>query len=61
MSGERTQNLIELEEFYEKNKSLRMDSYLISKTIIVILTMSHSDSIVSELKRNSEDGLQKAT
>ncbi len=54
-------NLIKLEEFYEKNKSLRLDSYLIIKTIFIILTVSHSDSIVSELKRNSEDGLQKAT
>ena len=43
-------DLIELEEFYEKNKSFKMDGYLILKTIIIMLTANHSDSIVIDLK-----------
>ncbi|OGU32842.1 MAG: hypothetical protein A2057_11620 [Ignavibacteria bacterium GWA2_35_9] len=47
--GERregTANLIELEEFYEKEKSLLLDMRITLRTIFVLLTASHSDSIL---------------
>ena len=47
--GERregTANLIELEEFYEKEKSLLLDMKITLRTIFVLLTASHSDSIL---------------
>jgi O-antigen biosynthesis protein WbqP len=39
-------NLIENDEYYERNKSLIMDIKLILKSIVVLLTASHSDSIL---------------
>jgi len=43
---EGTANLIELEEFYEKEKSLLLDMKITLRTILVLLTASHSDSIL---------------
>ena len=43
---EGTANLIELEEFYEKEKSLLLDMKITLRTIFVLLTASHSDSIL---------------
>ena len=39
-------NLIENDEYYERNKSLIMDLKLILKSVVVLLTASHSDSIL---------------
>jgi lipopolysaccharide/colanic/teichoic acid biosynthesis glycosyltransferase len=41
-------NLIELDELYEKRKNLLLDLTLLLKTIPLIFTSNHSDSIVSQ-------------
>ena len=41
-----TENLIELEENYEKQKSFHLDLKIILKSILIVLTASHSDSII---------------
>lgn len=41
-----SQNLIELDENYEKQKSFRLDAKIILKSILIVLTASHSDSII---------------
>jgi lipopolysaccharide/colanic/teichoic acid biosynthesis glycosyltransferase len=41
-------NLIELEEYYEKNKSLQFDIFLIFMTIPIVLFAKHSDAIVGK-------------
>ncbi len=41
-------NLIELDELYEKRKNLLLDLTLLVKTIPLIFTSNHSDSIVSQ-------------
>ncbi len=55
--GERTKgisNLIELDEKYEKEKSILFDLKIISKTLFVFLTASHSDSIITEKNQNGK-------
>lgn len=47
-------NLIELDEFYEKNESLLLDMKITLKTIIVMLTATHSDAIISNEKISQE-------
>ncbi len=52
--GERikgTKNLIELDEKYEKEKSLLFDLKIIARTFLIFATASHSDSIIIEKKR----------
>lgn len=47
--GDRQQgleNLLRLDEFYEKKKSFSLDIYLVIKTIPVVLLRRHSDAIV---------------
>ncbi len=39
-------NLIELDEYYEKHKSFRLDLYLIIKTLPLVFFAKHSDAIV---------------
>lgn len=49
--GDRTNgisNLIELDELYEKKKSVSFDLKILFKTFFILLTASHSDSIVTE-------------
>ncbi len=46
-------NLIEHEEFYEKNKSLKLNILLVLKTLKIIFTAGHSDSIVKDMKEYS--------
>ena len=41
-----SQNLIGLDENYEKQKSFRLDAKIILKSILIVLTASHSDSII---------------
>lgn len=50
--GKGLYNLIELDEYYERNKSLTGDILLIAKSIVIMITASHFDSIVKEVKRN---------
>jgi len=42
-----TQNLIELDEAYENQKSFLLDAKIILKSFLIVLTASHSDSIVA--------------
>jgi len=52
--GERikgTENLIELDEKYEKEKSLLFDLKIIARTFFIFATASHSDSIIIENKK----------
>lgn len=46
-----TQNLIELDEFYERQKSFYMDMKIILRSILIVITASHSDSIISSFKK----------
>lgn len=46
-------DLVECDEFYEKNKSLYLDAILILKTLHVMLTASHSDAILNNRKKES--------
>ncbi len=39
-------NLIESEEYYERNKSFKLDIRIILRTIIVMITATHSDAII---------------
>ena len=43
-------NLIELDEYYEKNKSFLLDMKIIFNTIIVMITASHSDAVIRKPK-----------
>ena len=54
-------NLIELDLYYEKNKSFLMDFKIIIKTFFVMLGAKHSDSIVSKRvkKKLKELSLEK--
>ncbi len=38
-------NLVELDGYYEKNKSLKLDVKIILKTIFILITADHSDAI----------------
>ena len=44
-------NLIELDEIYEKKKSILFDLKIAFKTILVLLTAKHSDAIIAAGKR----------
>lgn len=47
--GERSKgskNLIELDDRFERQKSFRLDLKIILKSILVVLTASHADSII---------------
>ena len=46
-----TQNLVELDEFYEKNKSISLDLHIIVKTFYILLTATHSDAIISAVNK----------
>lgn len=51
--GKRTEgikNLIELEEYYESNKSFFLDMFLIFMTIPIVLFAKHTDAIVGKKK-----------
>lgn len=41
------QNLIELDEIYEKKKSVRMDLFLMTMTVPVMIFARHSDALIS--------------
>lgn len=41
------ENLIELDEIYEKKKSIRMDLFLMTMTIPVMIFARHSDALIS--------------
>jgi len=41
-------NLVELDEYYEKNKSIFLDIKIILKTLFIMLTATHSDAIVGK-------------
>jgi lipopolysaccharide/colanic/teichoic acid biosynthesis glycosyltransferase len=43
-------NLIELEEYYEKNKSFFFDLFLISMTVPILFFTKHSDAIIGKYK-----------
>jgi len=43
-------NLIELEEYYEKNKSFTLDLFLIAMTIPILFFTKHSDAIIGKYK-----------
>ena len=43
-------NLIELDEYYEKNKSLFLDLKIVLKTLVVFLTAGHVDAILGNKK-----------
>jgi sugar transferase EpsL len=43
-------NLIELEEYYEKNKSFSLDLFLIAMTIPILFFTKHSDAIIGKYK-----------
>ena len=45
-----TINLIEYEEFYDKNKSFILDMKIILKTLVVFLTAGHVDSVLGNKK-----------
>jgi sugar transferase EpsL len=47
-------NLIELDEYYEKNRSLFLNMKIVAKTIIVMLTAAHSDAIIGNEVTNVE-------
>lgn len=49
--GKGTQNLVELDEFYEKNKSIFLDLHIIIKTFYILLTASHSDAIIHSTEK----------
>lgn len=49
-------NLVECDEFYEKNKSFYLDARIIIKTLHVMLTASHSDSILNDRKKETVPG-----
>jgi len=40
-------NLVELDEYYERNKSLLLDVKIILRTFLVMITATHSDAIIS--------------
>ena len=40
------QNLIDWEEFYEKNKTIKFEIKILARTLFVFLSASHSDAIV---------------
>jgi lipopolysaccharide/colanic/teichoic acid biosynthesis glycosyltransferase len=43
-------NLIELEEYYEKNKSFILDLFLIAMTVPILFFTKHSDAIIGKYK-----------
>ena len=54
--GQRTKgivNLVELDEKYDKNKSVLFDFKIIFRTLLISLTASHSDSIVTETPKRA--------
>lgn len=44
-------NLVELDEIYERNKSLLLDFKIILKTFMVMLTATHSDAILGKKEK----------
>ena len=46
-----TKNLIELDEKYEKEKSLSLDLNILSKTFLILITATHSDAVMFEDNR----------
>ena len=50
-------NLILMDEYYENNKSLLLDVKISLKTIIVMLTATHSDAIVCNEKISEKKGI----
>lgn len=46
-------NLIELDEYYLRNKSLRLDIYLFLKSFLIVLKANHSDAITKKIKKES--------
>ncbi len=46
-------NLIELDEYYEKNKSFLLDTKIIISTITVMITAAHSDAVIRKQKAYS--------
>jgi len=49
-----TKNLIEHDEFYEKNKSISLEVKILFLTAFIILSAKHSDSIISSGKNDSD-------
>jgi len=48
------ENLINFDEKYEKEKSFLLDLKIISKTIIISLSASHSDAIIKEKNKQAQ-------
>jgi len=49
------ENLVILDEYYEKNKSLLLDLKLLLSTIVLVMTAKHSDSIIDSQIRNMKE------
>ena len=47
-------NLVELDELYENKKSFYLDLKILIKTIFILMTASHSDSIVANIDKKSK-------
>ena len=52
------ENLISLDEYYERNKSLLMDIKLVLHTIILAITAGHSDSIIDSQITSSKNSAE---
>ena len=48
------EDLMDKDEYYEKNKSFALDMKIMIKTLIIMITASHSDSIVGEKINHSD-------
>jgi len=49
-----TANLVELDEMYENQKSILLDFKIIIRTLFVLLTAAHSDSIITTVNREEK-------
>lgn len=52
-----TENLIQLDEIYEKERSVRLDFKIILRTVMVFMTASHSDAIVAENSKKMKNSI----